>query len=52
MEPQRIDPVTANPGSLGSRETVSSRLLRTKPIDQILADADRPEHRLKKHPAI
>lgn len=25
-----------------------SRLLRTKSIDQILADADRPEHRLKK----
>jgi APA family basic amino acid/polyamine antiporter len=48
MEPQRIEPVTANPSSLGSRETVSSRLLRTKPIDQILADADRPEHRLKK----
>jgi APA family basic amino acid/polyamine antiporter len=33
---------------LGSNETVSSRLLRTKPIDQILADADHPTHRLKK----
>lgn len=27
---------------------VTSRLFRTKSIDQILADADRPEHRLKK----
>ena len=48
MEPQLIDLITANPGTLGSRETVSSRLFRTKPIDQILADADHPEHRLKK----
>lgn len=48
MEPHRIDLITANLGALGSRETVSSRLLRTKPIDQILADADHPEHRLKK----
>src|SRR5689334_15189910 len=48
MEPQRIEPITANLGTLGSREIVSSRLLRTKPIDQILADADHPTHRLKK----
>jgi APA family basic amino acid/polyamine antiporter len=48
MEPQRIEPITANLGTLGSREIVSSRLLRTKPIDQILADAEHPEHRLKK----
>jgi APA family basic amino acid/polyamine antiporter len=33
---------------LRAGETVSSRLLRTKPIDQILADAEHPEHRLKK----
>jgi APA family basic amino acid/polyamine antiporter len=33
---------------LSSRETVSSQLLRTKPIDQILADAEHPGHRLKK----
>jgi APA family basic amino acid/polyamine antiporter len=48
MDPQRSKPMTRNPGTLGSVETVSSRLLRTKPIDQILADADHPTHRLKK----
>jgi APA family basic amino acid/polyamine antiporter len=30
------------------RGSVISRLFRTKPIEQILADAERPEHRLKK----
>jgi APA family basic amino acid/polyamine antiporter len=48
MDPQRIELMTRNPGTLGSGETVSSRLLRTKPIDQILADADHPTQRLKK----
>ncbi len=48
MEPQPSDPITANPDRVGSSETVSSRLFRTKSIDQILADADHPEHRLKK----
>src|SRR5512139_3934691 len=48
MEPQRIDPIRASPGALNREEAVSSRLVRTKSIDQILADADHPEHRLKK----
>ncbi len=33
---------------MGRRRIVSSPLLRTKSIDQILADADQPEHRLRK----
>jgi APA family basic amino acid/polyamine antiporter len=33
---------------LGLGTAVSNPLLRTKSIDQILADANRPEHRLKK----
>lgn len=33
---------------MGSGERVNSQLFRTKPIEQILADADHPEHRLKK----
>lgn len=33
---------------MGLGTTVSNPLLRTKSIDQILADADHPEHRLKK----
>src|SRR5574338_796305 len=48
MKPQPIDPITANPDTLGSRITVSSSLFRTKSIERILADADHPEHRLKK----
>ncbi|NGZ04392.1 MAG: amino acid permease, partial [Nitrospira sp. WS238] len=32
----------------GLGAVVSNPLLRTKSIDQILADADQPEHRLKK----
>ena len=33
---------------MGPGTTVSNPLFRTKSIDQILADADQPEHRLKK----
>jgi basic amino acid/polyamine antiporter, APA family len=47
MEPQAFDPAapSAQPLTGGS---VISRLFRTKPIEQILADADHPDHRLKK----
>jgi len=48
MAPQILDPAAANPAPLASGGSVTSRLFRTKPIDQFLADADRPEHRLKK----
>jgi APA family basic amino acid/polyamine antiporter len=48
MEPRTLDPVAANPAPLQSGESVTSRLFRTKSIPQILADADHPEHRLKK----
>jgi basic amino acid/polyamine antiporter, APA family len=48
MEPRHSDPIITNPGTVSLGGTVSSQLLRTKPIDQILADAEHPEHRLKK----
>ena len=48
MEPQHTDPIAPNPGFPNTGASLGTRLLRTKPIDQILADADRAEHRLKK----
>jgi APA family basic amino acid/polyamine antiporter len=48
MEPRALDPAAANPARIRSGESVTSRLFRTKSITQILADAEHPEHRLKK----
>ncbi len=47
MEPRSLDP-TAAPLSRAAGKSVIRRLFRTKPIEQILADADHPDHRLKK----
>ena len=48
MEPKLVDPPApfAIPAARGG--TVIRRLFRTKSIEQILADADHPDHRLKK----
>ena len=48
MEPEPLDPAAADLTPLDSGRSVTSRLFRTKSIEQFLADADRPEHRLKK----
>lgn len=48
MEPRSLDPTAIPSAPLVSRGSVSRRLFRTKPIEQILADADHPDHRLKK----
>ncbi len=48
MEPRSLDPTAIPSAPLVSRGSVSGRLFRTKPIEQILADADHPDHRLKK----
>jgi APA family basic amino acid/polyamine antiporter len=48
MEPQILDPAATKPALLASGGSVTSRLFRTKPINQFLEDADHPEHRLKK----
>jgi basic amino acid/polyamine antiporter, APA family len=48
MKQKPVEPSVPS-GSLSPRgDTVISRLFRTKSIEQILADADRPGHRLKK----
>ncbi|ALA56624.1 amino acid permease [Nitrospira moscoviensis] len=47
MEPQAFDPAASSAQPL-TKGSVINRLFRTKPIDQILADADHPDHRLKK----
>lgn len=48
MEPRPVDSASADPAHLNSGASVTSRLFRTKSIEQILADAEHPEHRLKK----
>src|SRR4029079_7052091 len=48
MEQKLVDPAVPLAIPAASGGTVISRLLRTKPIDQILADADHPAHRLQK----
>jgi APA family basic amino acid/polyamine antiporter len=48
MEFRPVDPTAVSPASTTSGGSVTSRLFQTKPIEQILEDADRPDHRLKK----
>src|ERR1051326_1225134 len=48
MEQKLVDPAVPLALPTASGGTVISRLFRTKPIEQILADADHPDHRLKK----
>jgi APA family basic amino acid/polyamine antiporter len=48
MEPYAADQAAASPAPPLCGSSVISRLFRTKPIEQILADADHPDHRLKK----
>src|ERR1044072_3031507 len=48
MEQKLVDPAVPLAIPTASGGTVISRLFRTKPIEQILADADHPDHRLRK----
>lgn len=48
MEPGSLDPPSMPVAQPLARGSVTSRLFRTKPIEQILSDADHPDHRLKK----
>jgi len=47
MDHEAIDPSTTPPPALAEGSLIR-RLFRTKPLEQILADADHPTHRLKK----
>jgi len=47
MDHEAIDPPTISPPTLVEGPLIR-RLFRTKPLEQILADADHPTHRLKK----
>src|SRR5574342_777012 len=47
MERDALSPSAVAPPAIGG-SSVISRLFRTKPIEQILSDADHPTHRLKK----
>src|SRR5512147_1000801 len=47
MERDALSPSAVAPPAIGGGSVIS-RLFRTKPIEQILADADHPTHRLKK----
>src|SRR4029078_3478722 len=48
MEQKLVDPAVPLAIPAASGGTVISRLLRTQAIEQLLADADHPDHRLKK----
>src|SRR6476659_7278592 len=48
MEQKLVDPPIPLAIPAASGGTVISRLFRTKSIEQLLADADHPDHRLKK----
>src|ERR1043165_4539875 len=48
MEQKLVDPAVPLALPTASGGTVISRLFRSKPIEQILADADHPDHRLRK----
>ena len=47
MERETVGPSAVTPPALTDNPVIK-HLFRTKPIDQILADADHPAHRLKK----
>src|SRR5437899_6718618 len=48
MEQKLVDPTAPFASPVARGGTVIGRLFRTKSIEQILADADHPDHRLKK----
>ena len=48
MSNRALDPPTSTTASSGTGGSLVRRLFRTKSIPQILADAEQPEHRLKK----
>lgn len=48
MQPPSLDSSSAPSSPLVSRASLTNRLLRTKSIEHILADADHPGHRLKR----
>lgn len=48
MQPPSLDSSPAPSSPLVSRASLTNRLLRTKSIEHILADADHPGHRLKR----